>query len=192
MMNYSTLKEAYSVDTFERERKSKSKKKHRNETIHETFVEQDHDEDDTKSIEDTKPMEKSKKVSLAANKETLDEKTVKPFYDEELEKYLNVNDFQETQPYYPQTFSDENNMTNFKPAKEKPVINKEIQSDIIRPKNTDYTKDIFYKNLINIGLFILIGIMIIFLCDQITEIAINIGMKKTFELLEPYLQHRTM
>jgi hypothetical protein len=191
-MNYSTLKEAYSVDTFERERKSKSKKKHRNETIPETFVEQDQDEDDTKSVEDIKPMEKSKKVSLFAAKETLDEKTVKPFYDEELEKYLNVNDFQETQPYYPQTFSDENNMTNFKPAKEKPVINKEIQSDIIRPKNTDYTKDIFYKNLINIGLFILIGIMIIFLCDQITEIAINIGMKKTFELLEPYLQHRTM
>lgn len=191
-MNYSTLKEAYSVDTFERERKSKSKKKHRNETIHETFVEQDQDEDDTKSIEDIKPMEKSKKVSLATNKEILDEKTVKPFYDEELEKYLNVNDFQETQPYYPQTFSDENNMTNFKQVKEKPVIAKEIQSDIIRPKNTDYTKDIFYKNLINIGLFILIGIMIIFLCDQITEIAINIGMKKTFELLEPYLQHRTM
>ena len=192
MMNYSTLKEAYSVDTFEREKKSKSKKKHRNETIRETFSEQDHDEDDTKSVEDIKPIEKSKKVSLATNKETLDEKTVKPFYDEELEKYLNVNDFQETQPYYPQTFSDENNMTNFKPVKEKPVINKEIQSDIIRPKNTDNTKDIFYKNLINIGLFILIGIMIIFLCDQITEIAINIGMKKTFELLEPYLQHRTM
>ena len=191
-MNYSTLKEAYSVDTFERERKSKSKKKHRNETIPETFVEQDQDEDDTKSIEDIKPMEKSKKVSLATNKEILDEKTVKPFYDEELEKYLNVNDFQEPQPYYPQTFSDENNMTNFKQVKEKPVIAKEIQSDIIRPKNTDYTKDIFYKNLINIGLFILIGIMIIFLCDQITEIAINIGMKKTFELLEPYLQHRTM
>jgi hypothetical protein len=191
-MNYSTLKEAYSVDTFERERKSKSKKKHRNEAIHETFVEQDQDEDDTKSIEDIKPMEKSKKVSLATNKEILDEKTVKPFYDEELEKYLNVNDFQEPQPYYPQTFSDENNMTNFKQVKEKPVIAKEIQSDIIRPKNTDYTKDIFYKNLINIGLFILIGIMIIFLCDQITEIAINIGMKKTFELLEPYLQHRTM
>ena len=191
-MNYSTLKEAYSVDTFERERKSKSKKKHRNETIPETFVEQDQDEDDTKSVEDIKPMEKSKKVSLATNKEILDEKTVKPFYDEELEKYLNVNDFQEPQPYYPQTFSDENNMTNFKQVKEKPVIAKEIQSDIIRPKNTDYTKDIFYKNLINIGLFILIGIMIIFLCDQITEIAINIGMKKTFELLEPYLQHRTM
>jgi len=192
MMNYSTLKEAYSVDTFEREKKSKSKKKHRNETIRETFSEQDHDEDDTKSVEDIKPIEISKKVSLATNKEILDEKTVKPFYDEELEKYLNVNDFQETQPYYPQTFSDENNMTNFKPVKEKPVITKEIQSDIIRPKNTDNTKDIFYKNLINIGLFILIGIMIIFLCDQITEIAINIGMKKTFELLEPYLQHRTM
>jgi len=82
-MNYSTLKEAYSVDTFEREKKSKSKKKHRNETIRETFSEQDHDEDDTKSVEDIKPIEISKKVSLATNKEILDEKTVKPFYDED-------------------------------------------------------------------------------------------------------------
>ena len=195
MMNYSTLKEAYSVDTFEREKKPKSKKKHRNETLQETLDEQE--EDDNKQFEDTKQMEKPKKVSLAPKKEIVDEKPVKPFYDEELEKYLNVNDFQDTQPYYPQTFSDENNVTNFKPVEDKPTkptLNKKIQSDIniVRPKNTDYTKDVFYKNLINIGLFILIGIMIIFLCDQITEIAINIGMKKTFQLLEPYLQHRPM
>jgi hypothetical protein len=193
MMNYSTLKEAYSVDTFEREKKPKSKKKHRNETLQETLDEQE--EDVNKEFEDTKQMEKPKKVS---KKEIIDEKPVKPFYDEELEKYLNVNDFQDTQPYYPQTFSDENDMINFKPIENKPTkptkltLNKKIQSDIVQSKNTDYTKDVFYKNLINIGLFILIGIMIIFLCDQITEIAINIGMKKTFQLLEPYLQHRPM
>jgi len=192
-MNYSTLKEAYSVDTFEREKKPKSKKKHRNETLQETLDEQE--EDVNKEFEDTKQMEKPKKVS---KKEIIDEKPVKPFYDEELEKYLNVNDFQDTQPYYPQTFSDENDMINFKPIENKPTkptkltLNKKIQSDIVQSKNTDYTKDVFYKNLINIGLFILIGIMIIFLCDQITEIAINIGMKKTFQLLEPYLQHRPM
>jgi hypothetical protein len=47
MMNYSTLKEAYSVDTFEREKKPKSKKKHRNETLQETLDEQEEDDDKT-------------------------------------------------------------------------------------------------------------------------------------------------
>jgi hypothetical protein len=49
-------------------------------------------------------------------------------------------------------------------------------------------KDIFYKNLINIGIFIFIGVLIIFLCDQITEIAVNIGMRKTVLILQPYLK----
>lgn len=50
--------------------------------------------------------------------------------------------------------------------------------------------DIFFKNFINIGLFIFIGILIIFLCEQITEIAIAIGMKRTVSILEPYLRKK--
>ena len=46
----------------------------------------------------------------------------------------------------------------------------------------------FYNNLINIGLFIFIGIIFILLCDQITELAIQIGMKRAISILEPYLQ----
>lgn len=48
-------------------------------------------------------------------------------------------------------------------------------------------KNKMYSNYINIGLFIFIGIAIILLCDQIAEIAINIGMRKTAKILEPYL-----
>lgn len=191
MMNYSTLKEAYSVDTFEKERKPKSKKKQKYEVVHET-IDETEEEDEHKSFENIKQNEQTKKVSFTSDKETINEKTVQPFYDEELEKYLNVNEFQDTKPYYPQTFSDDQNMTNFKPTNEKEVIIKKEIPESIKPKNNDSAKDIFYKNLINIGLFILIGIMIIFLCDQITEIAINIGMKKTVAILEPYLQHRPM
>ena len=44
-----------------------------------------------------------------------------------------------------------------------------------------------YNNYINIGLFIFIGIAIILLCDQISEISINIGMRKTAKILEPIL-----
>jgi hypothetical protein len=48
-------------------------------------------------------------------------------------------------------------------------------------------KNRMYNNYINIGLFIFIGIAIILLCDQISEISINIGMRKTAKILEPIL-----
>ena len=46
----------------------------------------------------------------------------------------------------------------------------------------------FYKNIINIGLFILIGIFIIFLLDLLTELALHKGMKQTVEVLIPLLE----
>ena len=42
--------------------------------------------------------------------------------------------------------------------------------------------------MINIGLFIFIGIFIIFVLDQITELAVHIGMKKTLDTLLPILE----
>ena len=46
----------------------------------------------------------------------------------------------------------------------------------------------FYKNIINIGLFILIGVFIIFLLDLLTELALHKGMKQTVEVLIPLLE----
>ena len=46
----------------------------------------------------------------------------------------------------------------------------------------------FYKNIINIGLFILIGVFIIFLLDLLTELALHKGMKQTVEILIPLLE----
>ena len=46
----------------------------------------------------------------------------------------------------------------------------------------------FYKNIINIGIFILIGIFIIFLLDLLTELALHKGMKQTVEVLIPLLE----
>ena len=63
-----------------------------------------------------------------------------------------------------------------------------VNITIIEEINNKTNKDLFYKNIINIGLFIFIGIVIILLCDQITEVAINIGMKRTMTMLEPYLE----
>jgi len=46
----------------------------------------------------------------------------------------------------------------------------------------------FYKTLINIAIFILIGIFIIYLLDLLTELALNRGMKKTLDTLLPLLE----
>jgi hypothetical protein len=79
----------------------------------------------------------------------------------------------------------ERSRETFKPI-QRPQLYQEHQ-DIEKNVYVD-KKDTFYKNLVNIGLFIFIGILIIFLCEQITEIAINIGMKRTLAILEPYIQ----
>lgn len=46
----------------------------------------------------------------------------------------------------------------------------------------------FYKILINIAIFILIGIFIIYLLDLLIELALNRGMKKTLDTLLPLLE----
>lgn len=46
----------------------------------------------------------------------------------------------------------------------------------------------FYKTLINIAIFISIGIFIIYLLDLLTELAFNRGMKKTLDTLLPLLE----
>lgn len=182
MMNFSTLREAYNVDTFDRKQK---KKKSRN-------VENSDDYPRTERIERAnKPINieqyEDKRKDISESDDTSDTKTIEPYYDEDLEKYLNVKDFKNTGPYNPEDII----------AKEKLNTQYPIHADPPKQENTPIPhvssyreKDLFYKNVVNIGLFALIGILIIFLCDQIAEIAINQGMQKTIQILEPYLQNK--
>lgn len=64
-------------------------------------------------------------------------------------------------------------------------VKTEPQEKTVKPTST---KSVFYSNLINICLFIFIGVAIILLCDQIAELAIQIGMKRAINILEPYLE----
>lgn len=206
-MNYSTLKEVYNIDTFE-----KKKKKVKTEEVEEGFEEQTPYKSNTPKITKTQPMN-----------------NIQPYYDEELEQYLNINEFKNEIPYgrlqqsQQVQYQPNNQSTNqvqdipihqiqqvkYQPSNENiPQFiqqKEQIQYNTnFQPQNTvkmatvpnentadkpSYSRktDIFYKNLINIGIFIFIGILIIFMCEQITEIAINIGMRRTYMLLEPYL-----
>jgi hypothetical protein len=70
--------------------------------------------------------------------------------------------------------------------KDDPKKDDESKKSISSEKKSSET--IFYNNIINLGLFVFIGIIIILLCDQIAEVAIQIGMKRTINMLQPYLQ----
>lgn len=262
-MNYSTLKEAYSIDSFDKEKKKSKKAKSavRLEEFEDDISESSQKE--TKNNISSRPLSKQVSVTELPERPKI-LKDVQPHYDEELEKYLNVNDFKDNNlHYYPQDYTQSYQNTNYsspsqhntpqheydnedryepkqlyqRPVSisynandqymEPPVRSNAPPIDSYRPsskyrgsgpgqsgnsntfvpmKKSQYVepiqyiapveqpqkmiveqKDIFYKNLVNIGLFIFIGILIIFLCEQITEIAINIGMKKTMILLAPYM-----
>jgi len=45
-----------------------------------------------------------------------------------------------------------------------------------------------YNAIFNISILLVIGIAIILLCDQIVELSINIGMKRTINILEPFIR----
>lgn len=184
-MNYSTLREAYNIDSFEKDKRTKTKKKVVDEEV--VFVENPEPE----------PVKVFKPISK-----------VEPYYDEDLEKYLNINDFKSANtPYVPQDFDKPHQVrkeyikqdpqpSQPQPSQQsqqpQPLYQSQPQLQLQPPPDVKQEpvvdkKDVFYKNLVNIGLFIFIGILIIFLCDQISEIAINLGMKKTVKILEPYL-----
>jgi hypothetical protein len=256
VMIYSTLREAYSVDSFEKDRKtSKSRRKIKYEEVEDFGNEPESPRTSSeKSVKTVPSVPPVPPVPLTPNVPQT-QSNIQPYYDEELEKYLNINDFKsisETQ-YIPQNFQ-QNSMPNqqtqtqssqqfqpvtqtrpfytsqqvpvhappqpqpvqpvqqpqpvpvqpVQPVQPVPVQQPQPVQPVQQPQQpqpvqqsqetrasvseSSTKKDIFYKNLINIGLFALIGILIIFLCDQITEIAINIGMKKTVFILEPFLQ----
>ena len=45
-----------------------------------------------------------------------------------------------------------------------------------------------YNAIFNISILLIIGIAIILLCDQIVELSIHIGMKRTIHILEPFIR----
>lgn len=237
-MNYSYLKEVYQVESLPD--KKKVKKKKNPEYLEEFTNEQTNSE---------KPSLKTPFERQLETPKTSVKQNIEPYYDDELEKYLDVKNsnheinmnytpiddgsnyiddqFSRTDiqnnsgynnRYIPQNGiysrfakTSKPNNTNYMRynddnleyySEEKsdssgssgniytstPPVNAEVQQTNTQPQNTD--NDMFFKHFINIGLFIFIGILIIFLCEQITEIAIGIGMKRTVSILEPYLRKK--
>jgi hypothetical protein len=83
-------------------------------------------------------------------------------------------------------YSDDSSVKYIKSYKSTAPQSEKSENKNVDNKTTYDNNDIYY-NIMNIVLFIFIGIIVILLCDQITEIAIHIGMRRTIRILEPYL-----
>jgi hypothetical protein len=51
-----------------------------------------------------------------------------------------------------------------------------------------FSDNYIYNAIFNIAILLIIGIAIILLCDQMVELAIQIGMKRAVYILEPYIK----
>lgn len=187
-MNYSTLKEAWDIDTFDKEKRTKSKSKS------EKKLRNDYNDLDKKlekfeihkKTEETEETEENDVIIVPKKVNN-----ITPFYDKDLEKYLDIND---TSPKIEKDIEDENtNLTNkvVENFQNIEVINTNRELDNIQNNEIEKLKKKNQNNkmYINIFLFLFIGIVIIFICEQITEIAINIGMKSCIKILKPYLDN---
>jgi hypothetical protein len=124
------------------------------------------------------------------------------YTDDNTDKYLNINTKTEdilVAPEYNLSEEDrKNSLRALNILKKFDTVGKTNGSDNIFNSlmfsTTENAKksDDNYSNFLNIALFIFIGIVIILLCDQITELAINLGMKRATEILEPYLNKQNI
>lgn len=195
-MIYSTLKEVYKVDTFEKKKKKKCVDDYSDNG--DEVMSRDKDSKDRKSKDLYLQAMPTQCSTAPSRKHSMN--NVKPFLDDELEHYFNFNQNNANTAAAPAPVPAANpvSVAAHVTAPATPVTATPVTAPatpvtavttvaVASTQSTKSKKDAYYKNLINIGLFVFIGILIIFLCDQITEIAINIGMKKTIAILEPYL-----
>ena len=75
--------------------------------------------------------------------------------------------------------------TATQPTTPPPAANAATQPDA--KEKSDKSDNYIYNAIFNISILLIIGIAIILLCDQMVELAIQIGMKRAVYILEPYI-----
>lgn len=124
---------------------------------------------------------------------TVDMEDVDGFYDEEIESYLATKDmksapmpemgaakYEQSPTGYDKTpFAEA--MSSFEKNK-RPLLHPEP-----RPFGPECQQVEFWQNLWDIALFVLAGILVILLVDQLYKLAVYQGMRHTIEVLEPFL-----
>jgi len=146
--------------------------------------------DEDSSAQQPVPLQKAR---------TVDMEDVDGFYDEEIESYLKTKDmksapmpevgaakYDKTPTGYEKTpFAEA--MSSFEKNK-RPLLHPEP-----RPFGAECQQVEFWQNLWDIALFVIAGILVILLVDQLYKLAVYQGMRHTIQVLEPFLaQFRDM
>jgi hypothetical protein len=131
----------------------------------------------------TKPMEpQARKVDMSG---------VTGYYDEDLEQYLQTSKMKaspmpavpkpsgaaDAKPYDPDSSPFATAMQEFSTRDGRPMLHKEPVS-VVGWRSVPWW---------DVALFILAGLLIIFLCEQLFRVAVMIGMRRTVDVLEPFL-----
>lgn len=128
----------------------------------------------------TEEVPKYVPTPMPARKVNMD--NVAGYYDEELEKYLQTKDMRTVPP---------------PPEPAPPVVDAEPSPNpkVVEPDNTPnevimktIISDQSWQNFWDIFLFVFAGVLIMFLCEQLFKLAMMLGMKRTVEILQPYLK----
>ncbi len=137
---------------------------------------------------------------------TADLTDLKGYEDEDLDKYLQTKDMKaapmvstpaplapgrlEAVPYDPKDspFAKAIQYFNKEENKIPQVMKENMAADTPRavaaPIVTTPSKDAMW----DIAVFVIVGLLIIFLCDQLFRLGVMMGMRRTVELLEPFLE----
>jgi hypothetical protein len=78
--------------------------------------------------------------------------------------------------------------TGFKTPTPTPAVAPVAPAVAPAPTKAASADNYIYNAIFNISILLIIGIAIILLCDQIVELSINIGMKRTIHILEPFIR----
>jgi hypothetical protein len=120
------------------------------------------------------------------------------YYDEDLEQYLQTKDMKaapitiptpivkqelKAEPYDPDQSPFAKAMQYFQREENKTPLSRE---EVPKPVPTPILQNP-WSNIWDILMFVFAGILIMFLCEQLFKMAMMIGMKRTVDMLEPYL-----
>lgn len=147
--------------------------------------------DDTGATAPMKPMRRE-----------VDMSSVQGYYDPDLENYLATADLKAgtggaavltspavaragvgaaaAVPYDPKESPFSEALTKFKGQMRPPLADAEVPR---RRRGADDT----WQSVWEIMLFVIAGILVIFLCEQLFKLAVVVGMQRTINILEPYL-----
>lgn len=117
----------------------------------------------------------------------VDMSKVNGYYDEELEQYLQTKDVKPAPSLFVPP-PPQKPLSQLPPEQTPAVVASNTAPSMDESQSKTIISDQAWQSFWDIFLFVFAGILIMFLCEQLFKMAMMIGMKRTVEMLEPFLK----